>query len=144
MLREACSSWAVMSSREKLEAIGRLWPPPARTVPAGEAWLLLHALPPLLPPPACRALAERPCAARWRDFRSVGRPEEEEEEEKEEEDEEDEEEGLPMVLSSCSIEHRSAMRASRSTGSPWFMASVEEKQGDGFAHKHNLHSDVCI
>lgn len=117
MLREACSNWAVMSSREKLEAIGRLWPPPSRTVPAGEAWLLLHALPPLLPP-AWRALAERPCVALWRDFRSVGRQEEEEEEEKEEEDEDDEEEGLLMVLSSCSMEHRSAMRASRSTGSP--------------------------
>lgn len=137
MLRDACSSWAVMSSKEKLEAIGRLWPPPARTVPAGEAWLLLHALPPLLPP-AWRALAERPCAARCRDFKSVGRPEEEEEDEEEEEKEDEEEEGLPMVLSSCSMEHRSAMRASRSTGSPWFMASVEEKKVEGDNSEGNV------
>lgn len=68
-------------------------------------------LPPLLPPPlvpVCFMLALRPPGALcepllWpRDVELV----------------------LEMVLSSCSMEHRSAIRASRSTVSPWFSASA--------------------
>lgn len=73
----------------------------------------------------------------------MGRPEDEEEE-KEEEEDEDEDEGLPMVLSSCSMEHRSAMRASRSTGSPWFMASVEHEHKDTHTHAHPIHSKINV
>lgn len=103
MLRDAFSSWAVMSSREKLEARGRDWLLPPRTVEAGEARVLLLVLPPLLPPPVCLVLAERPVGL-CLDLPS---------------------EALLMgLLSSCSIEHRSAMRASRSTVSPWLMAST--------------------
>lgn len=75
-------------------------------------------LPPLLPPPlvpVCLALALRPPGALcwpllWpRDV----------------------EFGLEMVLSSCSIVHRSAIRASRSTVSPWFNASAGSKDEGG-------------
>lgn len=49
MLREAFSSWEVMSAREMLEAVGRallLLPPLLpRTVLAGDARVLLLALP---------------------------------------------------------------------------------------------------
>lgn len=73
-------------------------------------------LPPLLPPPlvpVCLVLALRPPAALcwpllW--LREV-------------------EFGLEMVFNSCSMEHRSAIRASRSTVSPWFNASARSKAG---------------
>lgn len=106
MLRDAFSSWAVISSREKLEARGRDWLLPSRTVEAGEALVLLLVLPPLLPPPVCLVLVERPvglCLNLPSEVLLMG---------------------LPIVLSSCSIEHRSAMRASKSTVSPWLMAST--------------------
>lgn len=45
MLREAFSSWEVMSSREMLEAAGRALTLPPRTVLAGDARVLLLALP---------------------------------------------------------------------------------------------------
>lgn len=50
MLREAFSSWEVMSAREMLEAVGRallllLLPLLPRTVLAGDARVLLLALP---------------------------------------------------------------------------------------------------
>lgn len=94
-----------MSSREMLEAAGRALTLPPRTVLAGEARVLLLVLPPLLPPPlvpVCLVLALRPPGALcWPLFwlREA-------------------EFGLEMVFSSCSMEHRSAIRASRSTVSP--------------------------
>lgn len=45
MLREAFSSWEVMSSREMLEAVGRALTLPPRTVLAGDARVLLLVLP---------------------------------------------------------------------------------------------------
>ena len=47
MLREAFSSWDVMSAREMLEAVGRVWPLllVPRTVLAGDARVLLLVLP---------------------------------------------------------------------------------------------------
>lgn len=45
MLREALSSWEVMSSREMLEAAGRAFTLPPRTVLAGDARVLLLLLP---------------------------------------------------------------------------------------------------
>lgn len=108
MLSEARSSCAVMSSKESLEASGRPWLLPARSVEAGDTRVLLLALPPLLPPPP------RLTGALWWPLTSPGRVSRMEPPL-----------GLPMVLSSCSMEHRSAMRASRSTGSPWFSASAE-------------------
>ena len=45
MLREAFSSWEVISSREMLEAAGRALTLPPRTVLAGEALVLLLLLP---------------------------------------------------------------------------------------------------
>lgn len=45
MLREAFSSWEVMSAREMLEAVGRALTLPPRTVLAGDARVLLLALP---------------------------------------------------------------------------------------------------
>lgn len=73
--------------------------------------MVVHWLPPLLPPPLgtmCLALAPRPPGPRcwlllWL---------------------RDEALGLEMVLSSCSMEQRSAIRASRSTVSPWLSASA--------------------
>lgn len=116
MLCEARSSWAVMSSREKLEASAGLM------VDAGDTrvllLLLLPPLPPLLPPlpPVCFTLWLRPAGGFWRTLASPARPRRAELLL-----------GLPTVLSSCSIEHRSAIRASRSTESPWFRASVRRK-----------------
>lgn len=99
-----------------------------------------YSLPPLLPPPlvpVCLVLALRPPGARcwpllWpRDV----------------------EFGLEMVLSSCSMEHRSAIRASRSTVSPWFNASAgsnrsdiekEQRKGEGFKDLISLiFLDLC-
>lgn len=104
MLSEAFSSCAVMSSSDRLDAIGRPW----RTEPAGDARVLLLVLPPLLPPlpPAGATVTPRPAAfCRAEEPRIEPPP------------------GLPMVLSSLSMVHRSAIKASRSTGSPWFSAS---------------------
>lgn len=115
MLSEACSSWAVMSSRERLETRGRAWLVPPRTVEEGEARALLLLLPPLLlppPPAACLALPLRPTGGFCRSLVSLGTPRRAAALL-----------GLLMVLSSCSMEHRSAIRASRSTASPWFRAS---------------------
>lgn len=63
MLLDAFSSWAVMSSREKLDASGGLvLGAPTLTVDAGDARVLLLVLPPLLlappllPPPVCLVL----------------------------------------------------------------------------------------
>lgn len=97
-----------MSSKEMLEAAGRALTLPPRTVLAGDARVLLLVLPPLLPPPlvpVCLVLALRPPGPRLLWPRDV-------------------EFGLEMVLSSCSMEHKSAMRASKSTVSPWFNASL--------------------
>lgn len=136
MLCEARSSWAVMSSREKLEASAGLM------VDAGDTrvllLLLLPPLPPLLPPlPVCFTLWLRPAGGFWRTLASPVRPRRAEPLL-----------GLPMVLSSCSIEHRSAIRASRSTESPWFRASVRQskeavtggqRQLTASDHAHDLH-----
>lgn len=123
MLCEARSSWAVMSSREKLEASAGLM------VDAGDTrvllLLLLPPLPPLLPPlpPVCFTLWLRPAGGFWRTLASPVRPRRA-----------DPLLGLPMVLSSCSIEHRSAIRASRSTESPWFRASVRQSKEEVHTH----------
>lgn len=82
------------------------------TLTAANIYSTCYSVPPLLPPPlvpVCLVLALWPpgtrcCALLWQ--REV-------------------EFGLEIVLSSCSMEHRSAMRASRSTVSPWFNASAE-------------------
>ncbi len=122
MLWEAFSSWAVMSSREKLDSSGGLLLElPTLTVDAGEARVLLLVLPPLLlaPPlllPVCLVLWLRPAGGFWRTLVSPARPRRE-----------GALLGLPTVLSSCSMEQRSAIRASRSTASPWFRASVRKQ-----------------
>lgn len=76
------------------------------------ALYMYFSVPPLLPPPLlpmCLVLALWPPGARCCPLLWLR----------------EEEFGLEMVLSSCSMEHRSAMRASRSTVSPWFNASAE-------------------